>query len=116
MPGRYHSIVLNLPGDQVGDFVVGLLRSFGCSAIELATAKTTAKRVFNNHLYAGLRRLVLPAVQKRLPVRTGRLKRSFSMKRRGDKAVFTVEFYGLQRVISTAAESDRAYSDCRRIR
>ena len=71
MPGRERSIVLNLPGDEIGDVVVGILRPLGCSAIELARAKTTAKRVFNDRLYDNLRRLVVPAVQKRLPVRPG---------------------------------------------
>ena len=99
MPGRERSIVLNLPGDEIGDVVVGILRPLGCSAIELARAKTTAKRVFNDRLYDNLRRLVVPAVQKRLPVRTGRLKRSFGMTRRGDAAIFSVEFYGLQKVV-----------------
>ena len=57
---RFHSIVLNLPGKDIGAIVVSILRPFGYSAIELAAARRTATRVFNNRLYANLRRLVLP--------------------------------------------------------
>ena len=55
--------------------------------------------MFNDRLYINLRRLVYPAVRRRLPVKTGRLKRSFRMTRQGDNAVFSVVFYGLQRVV-----------------
>ena len=96
---RYNHIVLNLPGAQIAEIIVGILRPFGLSAIELAAARITAKRVFNNHMFRNLRRLVFPAVQRRLPVRTGRLKRSFRMLRHGDNAVFTVIWYGQQRII-----------------
>ena len=96
---RYNNTVMNLPGAQIADIVVGILRPFGLSAIELAAARSTAKRVFNNHMYNNLRRLVFPAVQRRLPVRTGRLKRSFRMLRQGDNAVFITVWYGQQRII-----------------
>ncbi len=99
MPGRYSSISLNLPGDAVGDIVVGLLAAFGFSVVELARARTTAKRVFNDRLFINLRQYVFPAVQARLPIRTGRLKRSFRLHRRGNNAVFTTIFYGEQKVV-----------------
>ena len=97
---RYHNIILNLPGKQIGTIVVGILRPFGLSAIELAAARRTATRVFNDRLYINLRQLVFPAVQRRLTVRSGRLKRSFRMLRQGpDTAVFKTVFYGQQRVV-----------------
>lgn len=99
MPSRYHSIVLNLPGAAIGDIVVSILRPFGFTAAELALARSTAKRVFNDRLFINLRSYVFPAVQERLPVRTGRLKRSFRMMRRGDSAIFSTEFYGLQKIV-----------------
>ena len=99
MPGPYHEVVLNLPGDKIGDIVAGLLRSTGSSAIRVESARRTAKQVFNNRLYRGLRRLVYPAVQSRLPVRTGRLKQSFRMTRRGDNCLISFVFYGQQKLV-----------------
>ena len=72
---RYHNVVLNLPGDSIGDIVVQILRPFGLSAAELLAKRAIAKRVFNNHMYNNLRRLVFPAVRRRLPVRTGKAPR-----------------------------------------
>ena len=43
--------------------------------------------------------LSTPQSGRRLPVRTGRLKRSFRMLRQGDNAIFTVIWYGQQKVI-----------------
>ena len=96
---RYNNVVMNLPGSQIADIIVGILRPFGLSAAELAVARSTAKRVFNNHMYNNLRRLVYPAVRRRLPVRTGRLKSSFRMLRHGDNAIFSAIWYGQQRII-----------------
>ena len=96
---RSHSVVLNLPGQAIGDLVAGILRSFGFSASEQAAARITAKSTFNNSFYRNLRRLVFPAVQRRLPVRTGKLKRSFRMIRKGDNAIFTHVFYGGQKIV-----------------
>ena len=96
---RFHNVVLNLPGDSIGDIVVQILRPFGLSAAELLAKRAIAKRVFNNHMYNNLRRLVFPAVRRRLPVRTGRLQRSFRMMRHRDNAIFTHIFYGGQRII-----------------
>ena len=79
--------------------MVSILRPLGFSTIELAAARRTASRVFNDRFYRNLRRLVFPAVQRRLPVRTGRLKRSFRLLRLGNNAVFTVIWYGQQRVV-----------------
>ena len=100
MPGAYHNILLNLPGDQAGIIVAGLLRSLGYSAGQVAAGRLSAKRAFNDRLYLNLRRLVFPAVQRRLTVRSGRLKRSFRMLRQGpDTAVFKTVFYGQQRIV-----------------
>ena len=99
MPGAYNRVVLNLPGKAIGALVVGILRPLGYSAIRLSFARKTAQSVFNAVLYSGLRRLVFPAVQSRLPIRTRRLKRSFRMTRDGDNAVFTFVFYGQQKII-----------------
>ena len=99
MPGPYNRVVLTMPGKQIGDIVAGLVRGIGYSAIEVAAARRKARRVFNDSLYRNLRRLVFPAVQRRLAVRTGKLKRSFRMLRQGDDAVFVVVFYGQQRVV-----------------
>ena len=100
MPGAYHNILLNLPGDQAGIIVAGLLRSLGYSAGRVAAGRLSAKRAFNDSLYRNLRRLVFPAVQRRLTVRSGRLKRSFRMLRQGpDTIVFKTVFYGQQRVV-----------------
>ena len=96
---RYSSIVMNLPGKDIGAIVVSILRPLGFSAIELEAARRTAIRVFNNRLYINMRQLVYPAVRKRLPVRTGRLRRSFRMMRAGDNAVFKAIWYGQQRII-----------------
>ena len=96
---RFHNVVMNLPGAQIATIIVGILRPFGYSAAELLAARSRAKVVFNNHMYNNLRRLVFPAVQRRLPVRTGRLKRSFRMMRHRDTAVFSHVFYGGQRII-----------------
>ena len=100
MPGAYHNIVLTMPGKQIGDIVAGLLRSLGYSAGRVAAGRLSAKRAFNDSLYRNLRRLVFPAVQRRLTVRSGRLKRSFRMLRQGpDTIVFKVVFYGQQRIV-----------------
>ena len=99
MPGPYHTISLPLSGDRIGRIVAGLLRSAGCPPGRVAAARQIAKKVFNDQLFRGLRRLIFPAVQKRLPVRTGRMSRSFRLVRKGDVAVFQVVFYGQQRVV-----------------
>ena len=100
MPGPYHNIVLTMPGKQIGDIVAGLVRGIGYSAIEVTAARRKARRVFNDSLYRNLRRVVFPAVQRRLTVRSGRLKRSFRMLRQGpDTAVFKTVFYGQQKVV-----------------
>ena len=96
---RYNNVVMNLPGAQIAEIIVGILRPFGYSTAELLAARLTAKRVFNDHMYRNMRRLVFPAVRRRLPVRTGRLKRSFRMLRHGDNAIFTVIWYGQQKII-----------------
>ena len=97
MPGS-NRIILNLPGDQVAVIATLILVELGYSASEIAAAKVRAKNVFNKLFYSGLRRLVFPAVNRRLAVRTGRLKRSFRLVRQRDNAVFGMVHYGQFRV------------------
>ena len=99
MPGPYHNIILNLPGAGIGDIVAGLVRGIGTSPARVAATRRTAKNAFNDALYLGIRRQVFPAVKNRLTVRTGRLRRSFRMLRKGDAAIFVTVFYGQQRIV-----------------
>lgn len=88
------SVTLNLPGAPIAGVLVGLVRSF----LPPDAARAAVQRgavAFNTAFYEGLRREVFPAVRRRLPIRTGRLRiRSWRVYRRGNVAVVEFIFYG----------------------
>ena len=113
---RYHNVVMNLPGKDIGAIVVehpSPTRLFGNRTGGGETDR--AIRVFNNRLYINMRQLVYPAVRKRLPVQNGAAQAEFSDDEIGGQCRVDTPILRRAADRSTETPPECAGGDCRRV-
>lgn len=103
------SLIMPLPGEVIAALVVALFedfsRSFGTPSnpLKLRAARTAAAKAFNAKFVADIGKTIVPAIARRIPVRTGRLRTSFRMSLMGNNALrFDFRFYGRFAIVGSS--------------
>ena len=99
--GIFITAPINLSGDKIANIFVGLVRGFD-RAFNVARspgayllARSAGARVWNDGFARFWGQHVIPAVRGRIPVRSGRLKRTLRVKRTGPASlIITMAFWG----------------------